>query len=130
MARKPVLPAAGWILGTALFAAWTLPPLRSPSLPCPGGRFRIDGDAVPGGLLVLDGDRASLPGRCPASRVTVAHPARDVTALRTTWKSCAGAERLRIRLRFAPGCEAADGVVAAGQDEPGRRFRARRLAAS
>ncbi|MCW5889077.1 MAG: hypothetical protein KIT14_00855 [bacterium] len=130
MARKPVLPLAGCILGAALFAAWTLPPLRSSPLPCPGGRFRVEGDAVPGGVLLLDGDRASLPGRCPAARMTVAHPARSVTAVRTSWKACAGTDRLRIRLRFAPGCEAADGVVVAGEAEPGRRFRALRVTAS
>lgn len=130
MARKPVLPAAGCVLGAALFAAWTLPPLGSSPLPCPGGRFAVEGDAVPGGVLELDRHHASLPGRCPAARLTVAHPARSVTAVRTSWKSCAGSERLRIRLRFAPGCEAAEGVIVAGEDEPGRRFRAHRLVAS
>lgn len=129
MARKPMVPTAGCVLGAALFAAWLLPPLGPRPLPCPGGRFRVEGDVVPGGVLVLDGDQASLPGRCPAARVTVAHPARSVTAVRTSWKACGGTDRLRLRLRFEPGCEVADGVIVADQDEPGRRFRAHRLAA-
>jgi hypothetical protein len=129
MARKPGMPAAGCVLAAALFAAWTLPPLGSQTLPCPGGRFRVEGDALPGGVLVLDGRQASLPGRCPAARVTVSHPSRRVTAVRTSWKDCKDGERLRVRLRFEPSCEAAEGVVLAGQDEP-RRFRAHRLAAS
>lgn len=129
MARKPVLPTAGCVLGAALFAAWSLPPIGPHSLPCPGGRFRVEGNAVPGGVLVLDGDRASLPGRCPAARVTVGHPARSVTAVRASWKGCAGAQRLRLRMRFEPGCEAAAGVVLADEDGTARPFRAHRLAA-